>query len=135
MFKKLLKSKYFNTSIVIVATVVTIAVAYKCKNLIFNKETFSNLKKGDKAFILLHMNGCGHCKNLMPAWDEAAKKNSTNIEMHKLEKSEDKGKELCQKHNVTSFPTLIVIDDNNDKINEYEGDRSAESLLEHLKKS
>tara|TARA_B100001057_G_C22647759_1_gene870817 strand:- start:7 stop:414 length:408 start_codon:yes stop_codon:yes gene_type:complete len=135
MFKKLLKSKYFNTSIVIVATVVTIAVAYKCKNLIFNKETFSNLKKGDKAFILLHMNGCGHCKNLMPAWDEAEKKNPTNIKMCKLEKSEDKGAELCKKFNVSSFPTLVVINDNNDKINEYQGDRSVESLLDHLKRS
>ena len=133
MLKKLLKSKYLKPTVVVVATVLTIAIAYKCKNFVFRKETFSgNLKNDEKAFVLVHMTGCGHCEKLMPTWDEVSNKNTTNIKMEKVEQSENMGKKLCEKHDIKSFPTMIVVDANNDKVDEYQGERDKDSLLNYL---
>tara|TARA_E500000331_G_C16650598_1_gene452686 strand:- start:18 stop:428 length:411 start_codon:yes stop_codon:yes gene_type:complete len=133
MLNKLLKSKYLKPTMVVVATVLTIAIAYKCKDIVFRKETFrGNLKNGEKAFVLVHMTGCGHCDKLMPIWDEANKNNTSNIKMHKVEQSENMGKELCEKHDIKSFPTMIVVDDNNEKVSEYQGERDKDSLLNYL---
>ena len=59
-------------------------------------ENFGN----PKTLYYFHMNGCGHCKTLMPEWDAASKENNTGINMRSVEMNEDDGPELCKKHNI-----------------------------------
>jgi len=85
----------------------------------------------DKEFVLVHMNGCGHCKTLMPEWKSAAKANNTGISMRAVEMNEGDGPELCKKHNITGFPTMILLE-NGKKIANYNGERNKDGLLKFL---
>jgi thioredoxin-like negative regulator of GroEL len=84
-----------------------------------------------KEFVLVHMNGCGHCKTLMPEWKSAAKSNNTGISMRAVEMNEDDGPELCKKHNITGFPTMILLE-NGKKVADYNGERNKDGLLKFL---
>ena len=95
-----------------------------------------SLKKRDgfsegRELVLVHMNGCGHCKTLMPEWESASKENKTEINMRSVEMSEGDGPDLCKKHNITGFPTMILLD-NGKKIKDYDGERNKNSILQFL---
>ena len=92
-----------------------------------NKEGLSN----NKEFVLVHMNGCGHCKTLMPEWEAATKENKSDVKMRAVEMSEKDGPELCKKHDINGFPTMIVLESGN-KIKDYNGERNKNSILEFL---
>jgi thiol-disulfide isomerase/thioredoxin len=92
----------------------------------FRKEGFDNNNK----FILVHMNGCGHCKDLMPIWEEASQSNTTPIRMKVVEMNEPEGKKLCDEHDIKSFPTMILIKNNTTTM--YDGNRTKEGLLSFL---
>jgi len=85
----------------------------------------------NKEFVLVHMTGCGHCKTLMPEWKSAAKANNTGISMRAVEMNEGDGPELCKKHNITGFPTMLLLD-NGKKVADYNGERNKDGLLKFL---
>jgi hypothetical protein len=92
----------------------------------FRKEGFDN----NNSFILVHMKECGHCKDLMPIWKDAAQTNTTSFRMKEVEMSEPEGVKLCEENNIKSFPTMILIKDNTTTM--YDGNRTKEGLLSFL---
>lgn len=116
----------------VIFMILVIIVVYFVGNYILNfirKEGF----EGKKELLLLHMEGCGHCKTLMPEWKAAEKANNSGISMRAVEKDDNNGPELCEKHNVTGFPTMLLLDENGEKLDTYSGDRTKEGLLNYLK--
>ena len=97
---------------------------FSCKCL------FEGMTNG-KELVLIHMNGCGHCDKLMPEWDLATKENTSDIKMRKVERNEQDGPNLCKKHNVQGFPTILLLENGN-KIDEYNGERNKKGLLDFL---
>jgi thioredoxin-like negative regulator of GroEL len=92
-----------------------------------NSEGLANQKE----FVLVHMTGCGHCKTLMPEWKSAEKDNNTGISMRAVEMNEGDGPELCKKHNITGFPTILLLE-NGKKVADYNGERNKDGLLKFL---
>lgn len=125
------KSKYFLTfnliNVVLMIIVLVILFSTMVCSCRKNKEGLSNQKE----FVLIHMEGCGHCKTLMPEWQEASKNNKTDINMRAVEMNQDDGPELCKKHNINGFPTMIVLE-NGEKIKDYDGERNKDGLLSFL---
>ena len=91
-------------------------------------EEFSG-KKGSE-LVFCHMIGCGHCKTMMPEWDKFAQENK--IKTRKIEVNENP--DFMTKHGVTSFPTVLLLDSNENKVDEYKGKRDASSLAEYAAK-
>ena len=87
-----------------------------------------------KELVFVHMDGCGHCKNMMPEWANATKKNNTNIRMRKVERSQDDGPKLCSKFNISGFPTIILLEDG-EKIKEYDGERKSDAIIQFLQQN
>ncbi len=87
---------------------------------------------GQKEFVLVHMNGCGHCEKLMPDWKAAEAENKTDISMRAVEMSEGDGPKLCKKHNISGFPTIILLDNKGEKLDDYNGERSKDGILGFL---
>jgi len=101
-------------------------LAIHCRQYV--KEGFA----GGKEFVLVHMNGCGHCETLMPKWENAVAENKTNVKMRAVEMSEGDGPKLCKKHNITGFPTIILLDSKGKKLDDYNGERSKDGILDFL---
>ena len=94
----------------------------------FGKKSLENGKK----LIFFHMDGCPHCESMKPEWDKLKATNSSHI---KLEDYERKQKpDLVEKFSIRGFPSIVLVDDNNDKVDEYNGDRKAKSINDYLKK-
>lgn len=125
------KNKYFLTFSLINVALMMIVLAILFSTMVCscrkNKEGLSNQKE----FVLIHMKDCGHCKTLMPEWQEASKNNKSGINMRAVEMNEDDGPELCKKHNISGFPTMIVLE-NGEKVKDYNGERNKDGLLSFL---
>lgn len=74
-------------------------------------------------FIFFHMNGCGHCKNMMGEWNSFAASNTSSITTEKIEQGDNP--ELLEKYKIKQFPSLVLVDENGEKIKEYNGGRTA----------
>lgn len=88
---------------------------------------------GKKEFILLHMDGCPHCVKMMPEWDAASSENTTTINMRALERKDDSAKEILSKHDIRSFPTMIMLGGGK-MLKKYNGGRKKQDFLDFLEK-
>ena len=133
---KVLKKKFNKMSALkqfLIAAVIIVVVRYILKMIIYSNYTFSYLEnlENPTSAVYFHMNGCGHCKTLMPEWDAAAKENKTGVTMRSVEMNEDDGPKLCKKHDITGFPTMLVLE-NGKKVKDYNGERNKKGLLDFL---
>lgn len=87
-------------------------------------------KSSNNATIeFFHASWCHHCKEFMPEWNKLKNMLPPNVEAKSYEDSENAQK--MQDENIQGFPT-IKITINGDK-KEYNGERSAEAILEYIK--
>lgn len=87
-----------------------------------NVENFEN--DGKKKVVYFYMNGCPHCDSFSPIWDEF--KQTSKLPTHKIE-SADAG-EMMSKYKISGFPTILLLDENNNKLKELEGPRTIAGL-------
>jgi protein disulfide-isomerase A6 len=91
----------------------------------FNFETFGN--KGTLA--LFHADWCGHCKRLMPEFENFEQSYNGPMSIMKVNEAQDK--ELVQKHGVQGFPTIRYYPNGMDdaqNFQDYGGPRTASGL-------
>ncbi len=88
---------------------------------LFHSGTMIEGMSSGSKLTLFHMNGCPHCVKMMPEWDKFAKLNPGKCEKHEASDVQD----LTKKLNIQGFPTIMLLDANNNKIKDYDGDRTA----------
>jgi hypothetical protein len=81
------------------------------------KEKFTSDATGEK-LVLYHLNGCHHCTELMPIWNELKKTHGAHMEEYEATAHP----ELMKRHNITSFPTIMK------SKREFKGERTGENL-------
>lgn len=99
---------------------------------LFNSGASVDSLNKDKStkLVYFYMDGCGHCKNFTPTWDKFCSANSSTIKTYKFEQS--KVREKITEYNISGFPTILLLDENNAKIDEYNGERSIEALTSYV---
>lgn len=83
----------------------------------------SFLAKGP-GILMVYAPWCGHCKFMMPAYDDAS--TQTSVRFARLEGS--KAGAFMQKHQIRGFPTIMIVDANN-VVTRHMGGRDVASLL------
>ena len=106
-------------------------VIFNQLQIISNKYSRENFE-GPKELVMFHMTGCGHCKDFMPHWNAATKANSTSITMRALERGDQGAQELIKKHNISGFPTVLLLG-GGEKLDTYGGPRTKEGVLSFCK--
>jgi thiol-disulfide isomerase/thioredoxin len=100
------------------------------------KENFENANvdsmnnDNSTKLVYFYMNGCGHCNNFTPIWDEFCSANSSSIKTYKFEQSQVQ--EQIANYSISGFPTILLLDENNAKIDEYSGQRTVEALTSYV---
>ena len=111
-------------------------------NNINNYEILQNMIRDNQknVFVLVYMDGCGPCKETLPEWHKIKKcsrikhlKNNNsivvaNIERHMCQKMKD-----CPLAQISSFPTINHIKNNN--YNSYNDDRTVDAFSEWISNS
>lgn len=61
-----------------------------------------------KTLVLVHSHGCGHCKDMMPAWAEVVDtlKKDGSIDVITIEASQPEAQEFIKQTNIQGFPTI-----------------------------
>jgi protein disulfide-isomerase-like protein len=89
----------------------------------------SYLRSYPKAFVWFFATWCGHCIHMEKDYEKAAEALSDRIAFVKVDA--DKNQALCEKYNVSGFPTLkLFINGREDKT--YEGPRNAKAFIKWL---
>jgi hypothetical protein len=108
------------------------------------KDIKKHIKKGDKVFIAIHSNQCGHCLEMMPEWNKmkslSSMKNKNTHDIVVVDIEKDYLPELddvINQDSIQGYPTLRYIEGN--KMEEYEKcndistkDRSLSSFVEWI---
>lgn len=74
---------------------------------------------------------CGHCKSLMPTWDQLSAQHGD----HMTKVNCDENRDMAEKHGIAGFPTIKFCHNglnDGDNTTEFQGDRSADSLSKFL---
>ncbi|AQK69942.1 Protein disulfide isomerase-like 1-2 [Zea mays] len=80
---------------------------------------------------------CGHCKKLALEYENVAKalsKHDPPIVLAKVDANEEKNMPLATKYEVQGFPTIKIFRDQGKNIQEYNGPREADGIVDYLKK-
>lgn len=82
-------------------------------------------------FVKFYAPWCGHCKKLAPAWEELgnAFKDDASVTIAKSDCTVQK--DLCSKHGVRGYPTLLAFV--NGVTTKFEGGRDIKELSEFVK--
>ena len=125
-----------NIYVKIVIAAVLVCISHAIVNELVWKR-FSNVylegfSGNGKKMVLCHMNKCGWCKKMMPEWDKFA--SSGVIETEKIEVNDSGAKDKMRRWHVNSFPTILILNEKEEKIDEYEGERDSKSFAEYAAK-
>jgi thiol-disulfide isomerase/thioredoxin len=91
-------------------------------------------KEPELKICLFYANWCGHCKSYLQAntfmntYDQLKTQNKFDNVVF-VQFDFDKNKELGEKYNISSFPTIIAISANDNIVSEFAGDRSNSAEL------
>lgn len=79
---------------------------------------------------------CGHCKNLQPAFEKAAKSLKGLAKLAAVNCDDDMNKEFCGSMGVRGYPTLKIVRPGKKRgkhiVEEYRGGRTAKSMVEEV---
>lgn len=80
---------------------------------------------------------CGHCQRLAPEYEKAASVLSGHeppITLAKFDANENENRELATKYEVRGFPTIKILRDGGESVQDYNGPRDADGIVAYLKK-
>jgi thiol-disulfide isomerase/thioredoxin len=109
-------------------------VVYAVYDIFFKGRGFEGYSNPNAQFTFFSMSGCGHCKKLAPTWSSFTKNNKSGIKTKMIDSGSPEFAKLAKKHNISGFPTLLLLDGSGEKIAAYDGDRSEKSLHEFCDK-
>ncbi|KAJ2393956.1 hypothetical protein GGI05_002254, partial [Coemansia sp. RSA 2603] len=95
-------------------------------------------KTSQPTFVKFYAPWCGHCKNLEPEYERAAKKAQGVAKFYAVNCDEDKNRGLCAQYNVQGFPTLKVFTEKRTKRGnrrsvDYQGERKASAMVKFVR--
>ena len=110
-----------------VAVLIIIVVRYLLHLIIYSNYLSSYLENfgNPKELVYFHMNGCGHCKKMMPEWDKFQQNAPQGVKVSKVEQAEKP--DLMQKLGIQGFPTIKLFN-NGKPVKDYNGERTAEAF-------
>ncbi|KAI1622624.1 protein disulfide-isomerase [Exophiala viscosa] len=104
-----------------------------------NAKTYDTLiaKSNHTSIVEFYAPWCGHCQNLKPAYEKAAKNLAGLAKVAAIDCDEEANKPFCGQMGVQGFPTLKIVKPGNKPgrpiVEDYQGPRTAKGIVEAVK--
>ncbi|KAJ5791208.1 uncharacterized protein N7518_008219 [Penicillium psychrosexuale] len=101
-----------------------------------NPKTYNSLiaKSNHTSIVEFYAPWCGHCKNLKPAFEKAAKNLDGLAKVAAINCDDDENKAFCGQMGVQGFPTLKIVTPSKKpgkpRVEDYQGARSAKGIVD-----
>ncbi len=102
-----------------------------CEVVMLDGDNFSDemSSSANGIFVKFYAPWCGHCKKLKPTWDELAQEQASRTDAARVGLVDcTRTKELCTRHAVRAYPTLLFFGPEGKSIFKYFGARTIEAL-------
>lgn len=94
------------------------------------------VKSSDTVWIVeFYAPWCGHCKNLAPEYQKAAKALKGSVGIGAVDCDQETNKQLCGQYGIQGFPTIKVFGANKNKPSDYNGQRTASGIVDSALKT
>jgi len=98
-------------------------------------ENFDSVVDGSKnVFIKFYAPWCGHCKSMVPAYEETAEAFARESDVVIADVDADAHKDLAGRFGVSGFPTLKFFKKGSTEPVDYNGGREAADIIEYINK-
>jgi len=89
------------------------------------------VKSSDGVWIVeFYAPWCGHCKNLAPEYQKAAKGLKGVVNVGAVDCDQDTNKQVCGQYGIQGFPTIKVFGANKNKPSDYNGQRTSAGIVD-----
>ncbi|CAG8106506.1 unnamed protein product [Penicillium nalgiovense] len=101
-----------------------------------NPKTYNSLiaNSNHTSIVEFYAPWCGHCKNLKPAYEKAAKNLDGLAKVAAINCDDDENKPFCGQMGVQGFPTLKIVTPSKKpgkpRVEDYQGSRSAKGIVD-----
>ncbi|KVI08228.1 disulfide isomerase [Cynara cardunculus var. scolymus] len=127
--------------VILLSTVFSISSASEEEKeyvLTLDHSNFSEIVSKHKFIVVeFYAPWCGHCKNLAPEYEKAASVLSGNepaIVLAKVDANAEENKGLAEQFEIQGFPTIKILRNGGENVQEYKGPREADGIVTYLKK-
>jgi len=101
--------------------------------LVLTPENFDSVVDGSKhVFVKFFAPWCGHCKSMIPAYEETAEAFSKENDVVIAEVDADAHKDLGSRFGVSGFPTLKFFKKGSTTPDDYNGGREAADIIDYI---
>eukprot|EP01088_Endostelium_zonatum_P020589 TRINITY_DN7663_c0_g1_i2.p1 TRINITY_DN7663_c0_g1~~TRINITY_DN7663_c0_g1_i2.p1 ORF type:complete len:373 (+),score=110.59 TRINITY_DN7663_c0_g1_i2:26-1144(+) len=111
-------------AVVVALVVLAVVVSGKSSVIELDESNFESRTFKGTWLVEFYAPWCGHCKKLIPTYEEVATNLEGDVNVAKVDGSKHKG--LAKQFGVKGFPTIILIQ--NSRMLNYNGDRNAEDI-------
>lgn len=131
------KRKGIPTCMKYLSYVVVGIVAYAVYDVLLKGVMQEGMENGSsiKELVFIKMNGCPACDSMQDEWNKFQQNHPENIKVTQTEREDVRAQELIDKHNVTGFPTILLLDENGNKVKDYDGERTAQAFKKFCKEN
>eukprot|EP01123_Difflugia_compressa_P005751 TRINITY_DN17875_c1_g1_i1.p1 TRINITY_DN17875_c1_g1~~TRINITY_DN17875_c1_g1_i1.p1 ORF type:complete len:349 (+),score=80.65 TRINITY_DN17875_c1_g1_i1:1056-2102(+) len=118
--------------------IASLVVALYCQAIagtpvVLTSENFDTIVDGSKnVFVKFYAPWCGHCKAMIPAYEETAEVFAKESEVVIADVDADQYKELATRFGVSGFPTLKFFKKGSTTPSDYSGGREASDIVEFI---
>ncbi|MFS8015081.1 putative protein disulfide-isomerase [Helianthus anomalus] len=106
--------------------------------LTLDHSNFSEIVSKHKFIVVeFYAPWCGHCKNLAPEYEKAASVLASHdppVALAKVDANAEENKGLAEQFEIQGFPTIKILKNGGEVIQDYKGPREADGIVEYLKK-
>jgi thiol-disulfide isomerase/thioredoxin len=95
----------------------------------FNLEGYEGEEQIPAKIVYFYMDGCSACKDFEETWNNFSNSYNGELTIEQIERK-DAGDDVLDKHKVKGFPTVLLVDTNDNKIKEFTNHRTVDKLME-----
>jgi thioredoxin-like negative regulator of GroEL len=95
----------------------------------------ANAADKTKTLVFFHDESSAHSIKLQPVWENFTVSCKTDMTLIKISRNSSEGDKWLKKYDVQGFPTIMLLDASNKKVDEFEGPRTKRALCKYVQQN